>query len=180
MKTVVSNFVHDRWSIMLFRLALTLLWLWTEDNAGIIGGQTFEELCRAHIQAFAKGAEAYATVTRLSKRVGDWHERLAPILEEEEARPEFDIHAYTQRVVGAILVHGEAANLDGTAIVDFKLVTENCPRYEVCRLFLASLSLANSRNVKLEQCEEESKFRLKLLNGMIQNPMETYLAPSQC
>jgi condensin-2 complex subunit H2 len=58
-------------------------------------GKTFEELCRAHTQAFAKGAEDFALNSELSDRVSKWRERLAPILEEEEQRKEFDIHKYS-------------------------------------------------------------------------------------
>jgi condensin-2 complex subunit H2 len=62
-------------------------------------GKTFEELCRAHIQAFAKGAEEYALNTQLTDRVSQWQAKLAPILEEEEKRAEFDIHKYSSRVI---------------------------------------------------------------------------------
>ena len=62
-------------------------------------GKTFEELCRAHIQAFAKGAEEYALNTQLTDRVSEWQAKLAPILEDEEKRAEFDIHKYSSRVI---------------------------------------------------------------------------------
>ena len=83
--------------------------------------KTFEELCRAHIRSFAKGAQAYAAETKLSKRVGDWHNRLVPILEEEENRPAFDIHAYTRRVVNAIEEESERLLIEtgGLAKVSF-------------------------------------------------------------
>ena len=139
-------------------------------------GRTFEELCRAHIQAFAKGAEKFATQTRLSKHVGDWHERLAPILEEEERRPEFNIHAYAQRVVDTIVDSQDMTK--GKPIVSFELITKECPRYEVCRLFLASLSLANSCNIGLELDDEDSTLHIALLDDSIKNPMKDYLAPS--
>jgi hypothetical protein len=58
-------------------------------------GKTFEELCRAHIQAFAKGAEDFAFNTKLSDRVSLWQTKLAPILEQEERRASFDIHRYS-------------------------------------------------------------------------------------
>jgi hypothetical protein len=35
-------------------------------------GKLFEDLCRAHIQAFAKGAEEFAFNTHLSARVDKW------------------------------------------------------------------------------------------------------------
>ena len=69
------------------------------DGESNLGPKTFEELCRAHIEAFAKGAQEYALSTQLTDRVNLWQERLAPILEEEERRAEFDIHAYASRVI---------------------------------------------------------------------------------
>jgi condensin-2 complex subunit H2 len=62
-------------------------------------GKTFEELCRAHIQAFAKGAEDYALNTQLTDRVSQWQAKLSPMLEEEEKRAEFDIHKYSSHVI---------------------------------------------------------------------------------
>lgn len=64
-------------------------------------GKSFEELCRAHIQAFAKGAEEFAMNTQLSRRVSKWQAKLAPILEEEERRAEFDIHKYSERLIAS-------------------------------------------------------------------------------
>ena len=161
------------------------------EDGGSPKAKTFEELCRAHIQAFAKGAEAYATETRLTKRVGDWHERLLPILNEEENRPEFDIHEYTKRVVSSvekecrkIFKDPDSASVNDKEekIVDFGAVTRHCPHYEVCRLFLASLSLCNSGNIILEKHDERdetgSSLRMKLLNNVINRPMEEYRAPS--
>ena len=69
------------------------------DGESNLGPKTFEELCRAHIEAFAKGAQEYALSSQLTDRVNLWQERLAPILEEEERRAEFDIHAYASRVI---------------------------------------------------------------------------------
>lgn len=63
----------------------------------------FEALCRAHIKAFAKGAEKYKAETNLTKRVGDWQGRLTPKLAQEELRPVFDIHKYSQHVVDSIV-----------------------------------------------------------------------------
>ena len=69
------------------------------DGESNLGPKTFEELCRAHIEAFAKGAQEYALSSQLTDRVNQWQERLAPILEEEERRAEFDIHAYASRII---------------------------------------------------------------------------------
>lgn len=142
-------------------------------------GKTFEELCRAHIQAFAKGAEAYAAETRLSKRVGDWHDNLIPILEDEEHRPEFDIYEYTQRVVQTCEDElSEENDFGEKRTVKFEAVTRDCERFEVCRLFLSVLALSNSGNVKLLHGSFDNNLELTLLDASLDRPMETYLAPS--
>ncbi|CAB9526621.1 Condensin-2 complex subunit H2 [Seminavis robusta] len=153
----------------------------TESTDGNVGTKTFEELCRAHVQEFARTASAYANETRLSKRVGEWHERLVPILELEENRHEFDIHQYTQRVVDTILDAGDRkgeSNDKAAKLVDFHEATRNCPRYEVCRLFLASLSLANSGNIRLHHNHGDPDLHIELVESEITNPMEAYFAPS--
>ena len=61
--------------------------------------------------------------------------------------------------------------------MDFASVTRNCERYEVCRLFLASLSLSNSGNIKFVGDGRES-LTIQLVSDEINRPMETYLAPS--
>jgi condensin-2 complex subunit H2 len=153
--------------------------------------QTFEELCRAHIQKFARGAEKYAAETQLSLRVGHWQERLSPLLQEEEQRPEFDIHAYGRTVIDSMeqeIRRHHPKSIDDTGIqdatenntVDFQKVTRHCQQYEVCRMFLASLSLSNSGNVELvaERDDQCTSLQLSLVRKDIERPMETYFAPS--
>ena len=60
--------------------------------------------------------------------------------------------------------------------VDFESVTRLCTQSDVCRLFLASLSLANSGNLKIE--EGNSTFRFDIISSNIEMPMETFIAPS--
>jgi Condensin II complex subunit CAP-H2 or CNDH2, C-term len=79
-----------------FEMTLTIVLLsMSESNVG----KTFEELCRAHIRAFAKGAEDFAFSTKLTERVSIWQAKLAPILEDEEQRAAFDIHRYSQELL---------------------------------------------------------------------------------
>lgn len=57
---------------------------------------SYEELCQAHITAFIAAAAAAEVQTELASRVSGWRHKMAPMLEEEDARPEFDIHQYGQ------------------------------------------------------------------------------------
>lgn len=154
-------------------------------------GAAFEELCRAHIRAFAKGAENYATKTNLTKRVEQWQSRLAPILEEEERRPEFDIYKYGARVINGVqielLKRNNEVKLASSAakqsnVINFHAITRNCEQYEVCRLFLASLSLSNSGNViftsETGKVMTPDSLQIQLLESNVDRPMETFLAPS--
>lgn len=163
-----------------------------------LDAETFEELCRAHLRAFARGAEKYAAETQLSRRVGDWQSRLSPILEEEEHRPEFDIHVYGSRIIQKVGEEIEQKKADNnsqlklstqgpsspTNVVDFCAVTKDSENYEVCRLFLSSLMLCNSGNVILSHEHDGAtvaspeSLRIELLQGQVDRPMETYLAPS--
>ena len=95
----------------------------------------------------------------------------APVLEAEEARPEFDIATYGRGIVARleVLVTGrggkqpEVASSGDAMAADeeshsvppsepFKfadVLPPNAPRYEVCRAFLASLQLANAGNIEI-------------------------------
>ena len=71
-----------------------------------------------------------------------------------------------------------------TNVVDFRSVTEGQEEYEVCRLFLSSLMLCNSGNVILSHEHDGAtvatpdQLKIELLQGQVDRPMETYLAPS--
>lgn len=121
-----------------------------------------------------KGAEKYAVHTQLSDRVDAWQSRLRPILEAEEQRPAFDIHKYGRAVIHD-MEDTVAASDEPTKSVHFADVTKNCSRYEVCRRFLASLSLVNSGNIRLVDGPD---VQFELVRTDIERPMDTFQAPS--
>lgn len=105
---------------------------------------------------------------------------MAPILEEEEQRPEFNIHDYGDRVIEIMEEKIEANDHSDPKmvnVVSFKDVTRDCKNYEVCRLFLASLNLTSAGNVAFTSKSMDS-LEVKLLNTQVDRPMETYMAPS--
>lgn len=167
-----------------FDIFLLTLCFATDDETDAMA-RSFEELCRVHIANFAKGAEKYASESQLTQRVDQWQEKLEPLLAEEEARPEFDIHQYGRTVLESV---GEALAMEKTAlavgeeppaIVNFTNVTKDCANYQVCRYFLASLCLCNTGNVILEQPGgSTNSLSVKLLSTDYSRPMETYQAPS--
>jgi hypothetical protein len=61
-------------------------------------------------------------------------------------------------------------------MVNFDIVAKDCTQSDVCRLFLASLTLANSGNIQIK--EETSNYLFELVSSSVERPMETYRAPS--
>ncbi len=61
-------------------------------------------------------------------------------------------------------------------VVEFKSVAEGCTQSDICRFFLASLSLANSGNLRID--EGSSEYQFEILSTKVDKPMETYRAPS--
>jgi Condensin II complex subunit CAP-H2 or CNDH2, C-term len=63
------------------------------------GEISYEDLCRAHVESLISAAAAAEVQTELASRVSTWRTKMAPVLEEEDARPEFDIHYYGERIL---------------------------------------------------------------------------------
>ena len=147
-------------------------------------GKTFEELCRAHIQAFAKGAEKFALSTKLTERVGKWQAKLAPILEDEERKASFDIHRYSEMLIEnakdsmQLGKRKSDSSIPSSTAVEFGAVTKGCTKSDVCRFFLASLSLANAGNLKIDRDHQAGAYRFEVHSFKLEKPMETYRAPS--
>jgi len=159
---------------------------------------SFEELCQAHLRKFAKSAEIYAAETQLTKRVGAWQAGLAPILEEQETRPEFDIHSLGRQILESVedkltikkrTVTGEK-KLDGPSsglgdtksnIIGFRQISQDKEEYEVCRLFLSTLMLCNCGNLIVHDGNDVSStesLQIELLNSKFEAIMDEFLAPS--
>ena len=160
------------------------------NNTGWSFGKSFEEICRSHIEAFAKSAEKFALTTKLTDRISQWQAHLSPILEEEERKASFDIHRYSEMFLDSAIEtrqENKRKSMDGsndknekqpenTNVVEFKSVAEGCTQSDICRFFLASLSLANSGNLKIH--EGTAEYQFEILSSKVDKPMETYRAPS--
>ena len=53
---------------------------------------SYEELCAAHTEARMAAAAMEEVQTELASRVAGWRTKIAPVLEEQDARCDFDIH----------------------------------------------------------------------------------------
>lgn len=124
-----------------------------------------------------QGVDKYARETQLTKRVADWQQKLEPLLEEQENREPFDIHVYGDRILNK-LVKNKKKQQKG-APVPFEDVAGHLSQFEVCRLFLASLQLANMGNVELQHSSgEDQHLGMRLLTAAKGVDIDRYMAPS--
>ena len=56
------------------------------------GEMSYEDLVCAHIKALMAQAAATEVQTELAARVSGWRAKIGPVLEEQDARGDFDIH----------------------------------------------------------------------------------------
>lgn len=135
---------------------------------------SYEQLVQKHIEAFYDGAQKYAQITELSKKIAEWEARIIPKLKEEETCEPFDIHVYGIKVLNC--------TPKGSNISLAKLMAGKAPR-EIGRLFLSTLMLANAGNLEIS-CpgvleEGMDKAEVKLLRTKLHfEELETYVAPS--
>ncbi|CAI5705182.1 unnamed protein product [Peronospora effusa] len=149
-----------------------------DDAAATVAGTsdrplTYDEICRQHLASFMSGTEKYVRETDLSKQVSDWQERLTPLLKQQDAHPPFDIHHYGREIIerleeehksSSLNKHSKSTKRDKNKraridlgseddekkeTVPFETLVDGKSQFEVCRLFLATLQLANSGNVSL-------------------------------
>jgi len=110
---------------------------------------SYEMLCRRHIQNFMQGAEQFARETQLSKRVSEWTKKLEPLLQQEEMAEVFDIHQYSDKLLVKVaeVLPENSSSSSSDNIISFKEIAQGQSSAEVCRVFLACLQLANVGNL---------------------------------
>lgn len=161
---------------------------WGQAGAGS-EEPSYEELCRAHMEALISQAAAHGTQSELSMRVSNWRTKIDPVLHAEETRAAFDIQSYGQQIMDKMAKlklqpsaseqqreaeedgAGEPAAANDVAavpVVSFSAVASRPVKYEVSRSFAAMLQLINNRNIAIEhsvQGRPEAPFRLQLLTS---------------
>jgi hypothetical protein len=105
--------------------------------------ETYEELCRRYVENYMQRAASFTRQTEVSKRVAAWTERIEPTLEEQARRETFDIHVASKKILHTV------SEIDGGAErdVSFAELCAGSPKWEVARLFVASLQLVNHKNL---------------------------------
>eukprot|EP00039_Didymoeca_costata_P002937 m.63969 g.63969 ORF g.63969 m.63969 type:complete len:642 (+) comp11616_c0_seq1:104-2029(+) len=108
---------------------------------------TYEALVREHIDQYLAEAQKYAIESDLSKRIHAWETRIKPVLETEARRKEFDIHAYGKNILDQI-PDKKSTKLKKQDVI-FEDIVQSKSLYEVSRIFLATLQLANNGNIEI-------------------------------
>ena len=162
-----------------------------EGDAGFDEPQTFEELCRLRLGNLKENNNKYMNRSKLAKRVNEWQERMAVALETEMQRQPFDIHDYGQNVIQlaekeaqrltGILKDSEESDMGASHRIDFREIVRHQPQHEICRMFLATLSLCCSGNIEVVDNSggDGSSLSLKLVSAKVDTPMEQYMTPSE-
>lgn len=101
---------------------------------------SYEEMVRQYVEGYLTEAQQYAQETELSRRVRDWEDRIVPVLAQEDTHRPFDIHMYGEEIL---------QSFKGKRNQDFKALAQKKEPFEICRLFLATLQLANNYNVEI-------------------------------
>lgn len=115
---------------------------------------SYEDLCRAHIEAFISAAAAAETQTALGARVSDWRTKIGPILEEQAERDEFDTHAVGTALLERmqqLSVTEMPAEAEEVPNLEFGQVSAQTSQWEVARNFSALLQLVNAGNVGVQR-----------------------------
>ncbi|XP_030921027.1 condensin-2 complex subunit H2 [Geospiza fortis] len=63
----------------------------------------YEELVRRNVELFMASSQKFAQETELSQRIRQWEERMEPLLQEQESRVPFNVHAYPGATPGPLL-----------------------------------------------------------------------------
>ncbi|CAK6982396.1 condensin-2 complex subunit H2 [Scomber scombrus] len=111
---------------------------------------SYEDLVKLRVEQLVVNSGGYTQETGLSRRVKDWEAKIRPELANQEERPVFDIHSYSDRIVSSLSDVGQRRS--------FASIVHGLDNYEACKYLLASLQLANDRTVELDSVEglEES------------------------
>jgi Condensin II complex subunit CAP-H2 or CNDH2, C-term len=125
------------------------------------GGDDYSHLVARFLSQVEQAASRAMESNEMAARVESWQTKLETVLGDEENRREFDIQAYCKEILNKLLVVTEVGK-DKSSDVDMDqgknklnpvnfhaVMPDSLFRYDVCRVFLASLQLANLGNVKI-------------------------------
>lgn len=143
--------------------------------------KSFEELCREHMDQHMLEAEKLSNDAGMAQRVYEWQNSLMPLLDEEEERKPFDIHEYGDEMLNRLEQGQHTVEKEPE---DFRKIMckADDTRFDICRMFLATLQLANNGNVLIAAEDggaPTTSLRLSLLSReMHAARVAEYTAPS--
>ncbi|KAK1302441.1 Condensin-2 complex subunit H2 [Acorus calamus] len=105
-----------------------------------------EDLCRSHLDSLLASIAETEKQTELAQRVSTWKQRIETVLDEQDARPSFDIHLYGERILEKL-----STEADGECKMSFLDVVADQEKHEVARAFSALLQLVNNGDVGLDK-----------------------------
>ncbi|CAA3030186.1 Hypothetical predicted protein [Olea europaea subsp. europaea] len=114
---------------------------------------SLEDLCRSHLDSLLASLAESEKQTELATRVSTWKQRIEQNLEEQDARPTFDIHEYGDRVLDKLSMEGD----EGKAM-SFGDVVRGQEKHDVARTFSALLQLVNNGDVDLARGDKNDNF----------------------
>ncbi|KAJ9154524.1 hypothetical protein P3X46_027847 [Hevea brasiliensis] len=129
---------------------------------------SLEDLCYSHLDALLANIAETEKQSELATRVSSWKQKIENNLEEQDARPPFDILAYGERILDKLSLEADSDNA-----VSFIDVVDGQEKYDVARTFSALLQLVNNGDVDLEKSGVSDKsicytavnpFHIKLLS----------------
>lgn len=107
---------------------------------------SYELACRKHLEKTSWMWEQHAVDSKLVKKVDEWTARIQPLLDDEQHRPEFDITSYGKKILQTFIEKGIESGFEETTL---SKIIQTSEKYEVARMFLATLQLANSYSVQI-------------------------------
>ena len=137
----------------------------TQDSEMQQIAQGYREACMKYVEKTSKLWEKKAENADLAERVEQWSSRIRPKLEEEDKRPIYDIQESGMNVLKRVhQIESRTKSIDSEPVmVSMKSAFQAEHQYEVCRMFLATLQLANNYQVEICQ-DDEFNPNLKLLD----------------
>eukprot|EP01147_Barroeca_monosierra_P000181 gene181-3570_t len=119
-----------------------------DDPSTLAVTTTYEQLVRLHVARYVAESQKYVQETDLSRRVQEWENKIKPVLDEEASHRPFNIYEYGTEILSGF----DSEKKDKCP---FSNVVETEKPYEISRKFLATLQLANSGNVTIEQSRND-------------------------
>ncbi|KAF8017480.1 hypothetical protein BT93_H2605 [Corymbia citriodora subsp. variegata] len=113
-----------------------------------VSNANLEDLCRSHLDALLTSIAESEKQTELAARVSMWKQKIEHNLEEQDSRPPFDIHGYSEKILEKLSVEADQRNA-----VSFADIVQGQEKHDVARTFSALLQLVNNGDVDLERSD---------------------------